>query len=272
VPLLVVVIILGLIEGLTEFIPVSSTGHLILGNALFGFEQMLGQHEKAALFDVFIQLGAILAVGFIYRDKLIGVGTRSLVENGPDRRLLISMIIGFVPAAGVGFLAHDFIEEHLFTSVNVAWAFIVGGIIILVIERLPIARTTCDTSQITVRQALAVGVAQVLSLFPGTSRSGATIMGGLCAGLDRRTATEFSFLLSFPIMVAASAFVLVKHIGLIDWEMAYALVAGFLVSFVSAWLVVKWLIRFVQRHSFVAFAWYRIAFGILILAWAFAHR
>lgn len=268
-PLWLTVIILGIVEGLTEFIPVSSTGHLILVDAFLNFKTVLGDDNKAKLFDVFIQSGAIMAIGLIYRDKLSGMVVRSIVPGSPERRLLLAIIIGFVPAALIGFLGHHYIEEHLFSPVNVAWALIVGGVVIMIIERLPLRAVTASSEQITFSQALAVGLAQILSLVPGTSRSAATIMGGMCAGLDRRTATEFSFLLSFPVLIAASGLVLVRHADLLHGSMLTVLALGFFVAFVSAWFVVKWLIRYVQHHTFDLFAVYRIILGVglLLIFW-----
>lgn len=264
-------VLLGIVEGLTEFIPVSSTGHLIVADALLHFKETLGT-EKAALFEVVIQLGAILAIGLIYRDKLIGSATRSFTHHGPERRLLVSLIIGFVPVAVAGLLFHKKIEQSLFSPFTVACALIVGGVLILIIERLPHRVTSRRTEEMTYAQAAAVGLAQMLSLIPGTSRSAATIMGGLCAGLERPTATEFSFLLSFPVMVAASGFDLLKHRDVLDKGMIGLLLVGFVVSFIVALAVVRWLIRYVQRHDFTWFAAYRIVFGMALLALVLTHH
>ena len=268
----IVVILLGIVEGLTEFIPVSSTGHLIVADAFLHFKELLANEEKAKLFEVFIQLGAILAIGLIYQRKLIGAATRSITHDGPDRRLLIMLLIGFVPVAIIGFLLHKKIEQYLFSPQTVAYALIVGGLLILVIERLPLRARSRSTEEMTYGQALAVGLAQILALFPGTSRSAATIMGGLCAGIDRPAATEFSFLLSFPVMLVASAFVLIKDRKILDQGMAAILALGFVVSFVVALIVVKWLIRYVQRHNFTLFAVYRILFGGALLALVLTHH
>ena len=264
----IVVIILGIVEGLTEFIPVSSTGHLIVADQLLHFREMLGANgkEKAELFEIFIQLGAILAIGIVYQRKLIGAATRSFTENGPDRRLALMLILAFIPVAIIGKASNKWVEAHLFSSKTVAGALIVGGLLILLIERLPLRPRTDSTERMTLGQAFAVGCAQVLSLFPGTSRSAATIMGGLFAGIERPTATEFSFLLSFPTMMAATIFKLwqSRHV-LHDADIRGALAVGFVVSFVVALAVVKWLIRYVQTHNFTVFAVYRILFGGLIL-------
>lgn len=267
-PLWQIILILGIIEGLTEFIPVSSTGHLILANEFLHFKEVIGNEEKTKLFDVFIQSGAIFAIALIYREKLIGLATRSLKKAGPERKLLFSLIIGFLPAALVGLVVHNFIEKYLFSPLTVAWALVIGGMLMLIIERLPIRSKSYNMEQIAPGQALWIGFAQVLSLFPGISRSGSTIMGGMCVGLDRKTATEFSFLLSFPILVCASLFVLKKHWALIDAQMIGVLFWGSVASFICAWIIVKWLIRFVQNHTFDGFAVYRILFGIVLL-WFF---
>lgn len=268
----IVVVVLGMVEGLTEFIPVSSTGHLIVADALLNFQSLIGSRERAELFEIVIQLGAILAIGMIYRQKLTGAATRSLTHNGPERRLLISLTIGFIPVAAAGFLFHKAIERVLFSPFSVACALIVGGILILVIERVPRRVTARKTEEMSYAQAAAVGLAQMLSLIPGTSRSAATIMGGLCAGIDRPAATEFSFLLSFPVMLAASVFALLKHRGVLDRGMTLTLLIGFVVSFVVAAAVVRWLIRYVQRHDFTWFAVYRIGFGLALLGLVLTHR
>lgn len=262
-----IIIILGIVEGLTEFIPVSSTGHLIVVDQFLRFNEWLGAagEEKRQLFDIFIQLGAILAVGWIYREKLVGAVTRGVSREGADRRLLLMLIVAFLPAGFCGLLFNKFIKAHLFSPWTVACALIVGGVLIMIIERLPLRARASSTEEMTLGQAFAVGCAQVLSLFPGTSRSAATIMGGLCAGITRPAATEFSFLLSFPTMMAATFYSLWKSRHALDSDFVLALFVGFLVAFVVAFLVVKWLIRFVQTHNFTVFAIYRILFGALIL-------
>lgn len=271
-PLWIFVALLGIVEGLTEFIPVSSTGHLILASAFLGFQDRLMSDANAALFDVFIQSGAILAVGAIYREKLVRIAISPWTRSASKRSLLVALILAFLPAAFIGLMAHHFIERYLFSPLTVAWALIVGGILLLAAERLPIRHTTHSTDNINYRQALLVGIAQVFSLFPGASRSGMTIIGGLAGGMDRRTATEFSFLLSFPTMFAASGFVLLKHIGSIDVPFAGVLLAGFVTAFLSAWIVIKWFIHFVQSHTFTIFAVYRITIGVLLLYYFWRWR
>jgi len=266
-PLWFVVIVLGIVEGLTEFLPISSTGHLIVADTFLGFKELLGANgkEQADLFEIFIQLGAILAVGVVYREKLTGAFTRSLTQAGEDRRMLLHLIVGFIPVAIVGFLFHKKIQALLFNPTTVAISFIVGGVLILVIERLPLVVRAESTGAMTIGQSLAVGCAQLLSLIPGMSRSACTIMGGMCSGMNRQTATEFSFLLSFPVMLAASAFSMLKKIKLLDASFVGYLSLGFVISFLVALVVIRWLIRYVQSHDFSPFAGYRILFGILIL-------
>ena len=252
-------VILGLVEGITEFIPVSSTGHLILASRWLG-----EAGEAAKTFDIFIQLGAILAVVWLYRARL----ARAILDaraRPESRRFILNLVIAFLPAAIVGFLAHDWIKARLFTPTVVAAALVVGGLLILLIERLRPRERVATVDDLAPSTALGIGLAQVLSLIPGTSRSGATIMGGYALGLSRRTATEFSFFLSIPVMFAATLFDLVKSRGALTAGDAPAFAVGFIVAFVSALVVVKAFLGYVSRHSFVAFAWYRIALGALLL-------
>jgi len=258
---LIKAIILGLVEGATEFIPVSSTGHLIIAGEWLGFTD-----ELAATFEIFIQLGAILAIVWLYRTKFMGA-VRHWRTDATARRLIVNLAIAFVPAAAIGFLIHDWIKEYLFSPVTVAAALVAGGLGILVIERYHPQPTTDATDDVTHRTALGVGLAQVLSLFPGVSRSGATIMGGMAIGLSRKAATEFSFFVAIPIMVAATGYELVSSRDLLTPDALPVLAVGFVTSFLSAIVVVRGLVRFVSRHSFVAFAWYRIVFGGLLLVY-----
>jgi undecaprenyl-diphosphatase len=252
-------VILGLVEGITEFIPVSSTGHLIV------VSDWLGQvDERAKTFDIFIQLGAILAIVWLYRDRLLHAVFAARREPA-SRRFLLNLGISFVPAAGIGFLIHGWIKEHLFDPKVVAWALVLGGIAILLIERWAPRTRFAEVNDVPPRTALGVGLAQVLSLIPGTSRSGATIMGAYTLGLSRRAATEFSFFLAIPIMFAATLYDLAKSAGALSpADMPY-FTTGFVVSFLSALVVVKAFLAYVSQHSFAAFAWYRIAFGAVLL-------
>jgi undecaprenyl-diphosphatase len=251
--------LLGLVEGVTEFIPVSSTGHLIL------VSHWLGETGEAAkTFDIFIQLGAILAIVWLYRTRLVHV-VRSARSDPASRRFVLNLIIAFLPAAIVGFLAHDWIKARLFTPVVVATALVAGGLVILLIERLRPRERVADVADVRPPTALGIGLAQVLSLIPGTSRSGATIMGGYALGLSRRAATEFSFFLSIPVMFAATLYDLLKSRGALGAADLPAFTVGFVVAFVSAVIVVKAFLGYISRHSFRAFAWYRIALGVAIL-------
>lgn len=252
-------IVLGLVEGATEFIPVSSTGHLILAADWLNFHG-----DRAKTFEVFIQLGAILAVVWLYRAKVITV-LRNATRDPLARLMIINLAVAFVPAALVGFLIHDWIKEHLFNPVTVAWALLVGGVVILLIEWWNPPEDIADVDHIPTGKALGIGLAQVLSLFPGVSRSGATIMGARSLGLSRRAAAEFSFFLAIPIMFAATGFDLFKSRDTLSAADAPVFAVGFIVSFLSAVVVVKAFLGFVSRHSFKPFAWYRIAFGALLL-------
>jgi undecaprenyl-diphosphatase len=251
--------LLGIVEGATEFIPVSSTGHLIIAGEWLGFHG-----DFAATFEIFIQLGAILAVVWLYRAKVLGAVVHARTEPAA-RRLIINLAIAFVPAAAVGFLTHDWIKEYLFDPITVAGALVAGGIGILAIERWKPSPREPGVDDVSHRSALGVGLAQILSLFPGVSRSGATIMGGMAIGLSRQAATEFSFFVAIPVMFAATAYELLSSVELLNADAVPVFAVGFITSFVSAIFVVKALVRFVSRHSFVPFAWYRIIFGGLLL-------
>jgi undecaprenyl-diphosphatase len=253
-------IILGLVEGATEFIPVSSTGHLIIASEWLDFTG-----ERAKTFEIFIQLGAILSIVWLYRTTFLGL-LSAWSARGP-RRLIGNLAIAFLPAAIVGFLFHDWIKDHLFNSLTVAIALVAGGILILLIEALKPPTRIEETGEIPPLTALGVGLAQVLSLFPGVSRSGATIMGGYCLGLSRRAATEFSFFLAVPVMFAATLYDLFGSRDVLTASDAPLFVVGFVVSFVAALIVVKAFLGYVSRKSFAAFAWYRIAFGCCLLGY-----
>jgi undecaprenyl-diphosphatase len=251
--------VLGLVEGATEFVPVSSTGHLILVSNWLHLVD-----ERAKTFDIFIQLGAILAIVWLYRSRLqhVVVSARS---DADSRRFPRNLLIAFLPAAVVGFLAHDWIKAHLFEPSVVAAALVAGGLAILLIERWSPISTVHDVSRIPSRTAFGIGLAQVLSLVPGTSRSGATIMGGYALGLSRVAATEFSFFLAVPVMLAATMYDLLKSWSTLTLTDAPMFGVGFLVSFLSALVVVKALLRYVSGHTFRVFAWYRIALGAVLL-------
>jgi undecaprenyl-diphosphatase len=251
--------VLGLVEGATEFIPVSSTGHLIVVG-----EWLQMVDDRAKTFHIFIQLGAILAIVWLYRRRL---GTALLSgDNQPDgRRLLGNLLIAFAPAAVVGFVAHDWIKDWLFSPTVVAYALVVGGMLILLIERWAPKTTIEDVNDLPPRTALGIGLAQVLSLVPGTSRSGATILGGYVLGLSRVAATEFSFFLAVPVMLAATLYDLAKSWASLVPADVPMFSVGLVVSFFSALLVIRAFLRYVSAHSFTVFAWYRIGFGAVLL-------
>ncbi|HZA98249.1 MAG TPA: undecaprenyl-diphosphate phosphatase [Gemmatimonadales bacterium] len=251
--------VLGLVEGATEFIPVSSTGHLIVVS-----DWLHLRDERTKTFDIFIQLGAILAIVWLYRRRLSDT-LGSAGRSPTSRRFLMNLLLGFLPAALVGFLAHDWIKARLFNPPVVAWALVVGGVLILIMERWA-PRTRIDhVNALAPSTAFGIGIAQVLSLIPGTSRSGATIMGGYVLGLSRVAATEFSFFLAIPVMLAATSYELLKSWSALAPTDVPMFAVGFIVSFASALVIVKAFLTYVSGHSFAAFAWYRIAFGVLLL-------
>ncbi len=252
--------ILGVVEGLTEFLPVSSTGHLILAGSLLNFND-----EKGKVFEIVIQFAAILAVCWEYRQK-IGDVLKGLPKGDPVARHFVSnLMLAFLPAAVLGLLFAKRIKEHLFAPVPVALAFILGAFAILWIESRPQRHQMTQVDQISWSLALKIGLCQALALIPGTSRSGATIMGALFFGLSRTAATEFSFFLAIPTLFAATFYELVKYRHLLHAGDASLFGVGSLFSFVSAFIAVRALLRFVGSHSFKAFAWYRILFGALVL-------
>jgi undecaprenyl-diphosphatase len=252
---LVYALILGVVEGITEFLPISSTGHLILASALLG-----ATDERWKVFNIVIQTGAMLAVVWEYRARFFRI----------DIALYRNLIVAFIPAAVIGLAFSKLIKAYLFHAVPVALAFIVGGVIILLVERRSLVPRVEETRGMTWRDALKVGIAQCFALIPGTSRSGATIIGGMLFGLSRRAATEFSFFLAVPTLVAAGGYDLFKNRALLSAHDAPIFGVGLVVAFVSAFVVIRWLIRYVATHDFKPFAWYRIAFGLLVLvsAWA----
>lgn len=256
---LIAAVVLGLVEGATEFIPVSSTGHLIVAGHALRFTG-----ERASTFEIFIQLGAILAIVWIYRERFRSVLV-SLGREPASRRFATNLVLGFLPAAVLGVLVHHWIKARLFTPVVVGWAFIAGGIVMLLVERWAPAPRVQDAADIPPRLALGVGFAQVLALIPGVSRSGATIIGGYVLGLSRTAATEFSFFLAVPVIAAAAVFDLLKSLDVLQASDVPVFALGFLVAFVSALVVVKAFLRFVAHHTFVVFGWYRIAAGVILL-------
>ena len=265
-PLLVKAAILGLVEGLTEFLPISSTGHLILAGSLLGWHD-----DKAKVFDVAIQTGAMAAVIWYYRAR-IGRIVGGLGTDPVARRFAINVVIAFLPAAVLGVLFGKYIKSVLFEPVPVALAFIVGGIVILWVEARQKRSTQPpridDVDALSVADAIKLGCAQAFALIPGTSRSGATIIGGMLFGLSRRAATEFSFFLAIPTLIGAGAYQTFKYRDLLSVADVPLFGVGLVVSFFSALACVHWLIRYVSRHDFVPFAWYRIVFGLVVLVTA----
>lgn len=255
--------VLGIVEGLTEFLPISSTGHLIVVGDLLGYT-----NEQSKVFKIVIQLAAILAVCWDYRARIETV-VGGLKTDPAQRRFAGHILLAFLPAAVLGLMFHSTIKAYLFNPLTVAGALIVGGLVILYIEKRVYHPRYESVDQLPWQTALKVGFAQALAMFPGVSRAGATIMGGVVFGLSRKTATEFSFFLAIPTMFAATAYDLYKNWGLLQLSDLPVFAVGFVASFVSAMLAVKALLKYVSNHSFVVFAWYRIAFGILV--WASAY-
>jgi undecaprenyl-diphosphatase len=253
-------IVLGIVEGLTEFLPVSSTGHLIVTGYALGFTG-----EFAKTFEIAIQLGSILAVVVYFRARLVDLARRFPTDAGV-RVFVAGVALAFLPAAIVGFVAHGAIKAYLFTPKTVALALIAGGVAILLIEARPGAAGVTDLEAVGPRTALWVGLAQCLALFPGVSRAGATIMGGLVVGMDRKTASEFSFFLALPTMFAATLYDAYKNRALLAEENAMWLVLGLAAAFVTALAVIALFLAFIKRHTFRVFAYYRIVFGLVVLA------
>ena len=258
-----VAIILGIVEGLTEFLPISSTGHLILAGDLLGYTS-----EKAKVFEIAIQTGAMMAIVWEYRRRFAGAITGAF-SDARAQRFLLNLIVAFIPAAVLGLAFGSIIKKHLFFAVPVALAFIVGGIIILWVEKYYTKgrepRVT-DVDDMTWQDALKVGIAQTFALIPGTSRSGATIIGGMLFGLSRKVATEFSFFLAVPTLVAAGGYSLLKNRSLLSMDDLGFFGVGFVTAFISAFICVRWLLRYITSHDFTIFAWYRIAFGLIVIA------
>lgn len=253
-------VILGVLEGATEFLPVSSTGHLIIAGSLLDFTG-----EKAKTFDIFIQLGAILAIIWHYRTRVKQVATGVVTQDKDARRFVVNLAIAFLPAAVLGLLLHQTIKGYLFNPMSVAAALIVGGFVILWVEGRNHAPRIQTVDDMTWRDAIKLGLFQSMALFPGVSRAGATIMGGMLSGMSRSAATEFSFFLAIPTMLAATSYDLYKSRELLSIDDVLLLATGFMFAFISALVVVKLFLAFVGKHSFRPFAYYRIAFGSLVL-------
>ena len=268
ITLLVKAAIMGIVEGLTEFLPISSTGHLILAGALLGFDD-----EKAKVFDIAIQTGAIFAVILVYwqkiRDTLVALPTDKQAQQ-----FALNVLIAFIPAVVLGLLFGKAIKANLFTPTVVATTFILGGFVILWAEKRhknnPATTRVHSVDAMSVGDAIKVGLVQCLAMIPGTSRSGATIIGGMLLGLSRKAATDFSFFLAMPTLIGAGAYSLYKERALLSLADVPMFSVGLVFSFISAWLCIRWLLRYISSHSFVPFAWYRIAFGVVVLGTAWS--
>jgi undecaprenyl-diphosphatase len=263
--LIIKALILGIVEGLTEFLPVSSTGHLILAGDLLNFND-----DKAKLFTIVIQVGAILAICWEYRSKIIGV-IKDLPTKPQAQKFVLNLFIAFLPLATLGLLFGKVIKAVLFKPIPVALAFIVGAFVIIWAEKREHTVRVVEVEDLSYLDALKLGIAQAFALIPGTSRSGATIIGGLLFGLSRKAATEFSFFLAIPTLITASAYDLYKHKDILNFADDAGLFSiGLISAFLSAILAVKGLLRYITQHNFIIFAWYRIVFGVVVLATAYS--
>ncbi len=256
-------LIMGVVEGLTEFLPVSSTGHLIIAGSLLDFHD-----EKAKVFELVIQTGAMLAVCWEFRARFLGV-LRGMATEATAQGFVLNLVVAFMPAAVIGLALGAVIKAHLFNAVAVAIALIAGGLVILWVERRERPARIDDVDRMGWRDALKIGFAQAFALFPGVSRAGATIIGGMLFGLSRRAATEFSFFLAVPTLMAAGAYDLYKNRALLSADDIGLFGIGMITAFISAFACIRWLMRYVATHDFRLFAWYRIGFGLFILGSAY---
>lgn len=263
---LIVIILLGIVEGLTEFIPVSSTGHLILAGELLGFNS-----EAAGTFEIVIQLGAILAVIVAYHKRFTDVLFGLARKDAGAVAFTRNIALGVLPSMVIGFFVYDFVKAMLDAPILVAVALIIGGIAILLIERMVKVPHVETVEGMSWKTALGIGIVQCLSMIPGVSRSGATIMGALSLGVERKTAAEYSFFLAVPTMLAASGYDLLKTGSGLDSGAWMTIAVGFVVSFVVALVVIRWFVGIVSRHGFAPFAWYRIVIGTVALVWLLAR-
>ena len=262
--LLLKALILGIVEGLTEFLPISSTGHLILAGDLLNFND-----DRGKLFEIVIQSGAILAVVWEYRERLLKVA-RGIFSEAAAQKFVLNLFIAFLPLAILGLAFGKAIKAHLFNPVTVATTFILGAFVILWAEKREHKIRVQTVEEMSMLDAFKLGVAQAFALIPGTSRSGSTIIGGLLFGLSRKAATEFSFFLAIPTLIIATIYQLYKERALLNADDISMWAVGFVAAFISAFLCVRWLLRYISSHDFTVFAWYRIAFGIVVLAtWQF---
>lgn len=263
--LLLKALILGIVEGLTEFLPISSTGHLILAGDLLDFN-----NERGKVFEIVIQTGAILAICWEYHHKIGSVLTGLVKWQEDAKKFILNLIIAFMPLATLGLLFGKFLKAHLFKPIPVALAFIIGALIIFWAEKREHKITITTVEDLTPLDALKLGFAQALALIPGMSRSGSTIIGGLLFGLSRKAATEFSFFLAIPTLIVAGLYDLYKHRDLLNADDVSLFAVGLIASFFSALLAVRGLLRYISNHDFTAFAWYRIVFGAVVIATAYS--
>ncbi len=265
ISLVIKVVLMGIVEGLTEFLPISSTGHLILAGSLLDFTG-----EKVKVFEIVIQAGAMLAVCWEYRARIFGV-VRNFRHDIAARRFVVNLLVAFLPAVVLGLAFGKAIKQHLFAPVPVALAFIIGAFVILIVERRNrriLTPRVDEVDDMSTLDALKIGLAQCFALIPGTSRSGASIIGAMAFGLSRRAATEFSFFLAIPTLFGATVYSLYKERALLSAADLPMFGLGAFAAFVSAFLCVRWLLRFISTHDFTAFAWYRIVFGVVVLVTA----
>lgn len=257
-------IVMGVVEGITELLPISSTGHLILAGELMNFLE----GEKRVVFEIFIQMGAMMAVVWEYRTKLI-TSVLGATKPGVERNLFINVAIAFFPTAIIGYLFSDYIMDVLFNPYVVAAGFAVGGLIIIWVEKRPYTPKVAEMDNLSYMDAFKVGLCQCAALIPGTSRSGATIIGGIYFGLSRKASTEFSFFLAIPMIGVSSVYSLWKVRNNLDMGEFGILAVGFVTAFIITFVIMKALLKFISNHTYIAFAWYRIAFAVLILATAY---
>ena len=250
--------LLGLIEGLTEFIPVSSTAHLVLFSYLIEFDSI-----KNNVFEIAIQAGAILAICIIFRQRIIQ--TTLQINQKKSQKFSLNILLAFLPSVLFGILFHEYIKSYFFSNFSIAIALIIGGIIMIIVERVDRINNITNIDKICYQNSLIIGLCQTLAMIPGVSRSGATIIGGMLFGLDRKTATEFSFFLAIPTITSACLYDVYKNYSQLSFSDIELILIGSIISFISALLVIKWFMKFVSRYSFIGFGFYRIILGILVL-------
>jgi len=251
-------IILGIIEGLTEFIPVSSTAHLIISSYIIEFESV-----RNNVFEIAIQIGAILAICVVYKNKIIE--TIFKINQPKAQKFSLNLILAFIPSVILGVAFHEYIKSNFFTNFSIALALIFGGLIMIFVERIKHSNDVDNIDKINYRTSLIIGLCQCLAMIPGVSRSGATIIGAMCCGLDRKSATEFSFYLAIPTISSACIYDIYKNFSILSFNDFELIAVGCIASFISAILVIKWFIKFVSKYSFIGFGFYRILLGFLIL-------